>query len=54
MADLVQRTAELTDLKDIWNLVREVAAEVPFDLANEKAQQSILSELMCCLSLIHI
>jgi hypothetical protein len=48
MAQLVQRTAELTDLKDIWNLIREVAAEVPFDLANERAQQSILSELMCC------
>jgi hypothetical protein len=48
MAELVQRTAELTDLKNIWNLIREVAAEVPFDLANERAQQSILSELMCC------
>jgi hypothetical protein len=51
MAELVQRTAELTDLKGIWNLVREVAAEVPFDLADEKAQQSVLSELMrCCTS----
>jgi hypothetical protein len=48
MANLVQRTAELTDLKNIWNLIREVAAEVPFDLANERVQQSILSELMCC------
>jgi hypothetical protein len=48
MAELVQRTAELTDLKDIWNLIREVAAEVPFDLANERVQQSVLSELMCC------
>ena len=48
MAELVQRTAEITDLKDIWNLIREVAADVPFDLANERAQQSILSELMCC------
>lgn len=51
MAELVQRTAELTDLKDIWNLMREVAAEVPFDLADEKAQQSVLSELVrCCTS----
>jgi hypothetical protein len=51
MAQLVQRTAELTDLKNIWNLMREVAAEVPFDLADEKAQQSVLSELMrCCTS----
>jgi hypothetical protein len=51
MAQLVQRTAELTDLKNIWNLLREVAAEVPFDLADEKAQQSILSELVrCCTS----
>jgi hypothetical protein len=51
MAELVQRTAELTDLKNIWNLMREVAAEVPFDLADEKAQQSVLSELVrCCTS----
>jgi hypothetical protein len=51
MAELVQRTAELTDLKNIWNLLREVAAEVPFDLADEKAQQSVLSELVrCCTS----
>jgi hypothetical protein len=51
MAQLVQRTAELTDLKNIWNLIREVAAEVPFDLADEKAQQSVLSELVrCCTS----
>jgi hypothetical protein len=48
MAEFVKRTAELTDLKNIWNLIRDVAAEVPFDLANERAQQSILSELMCC------
>ena len=51
MANLVQRTAELTDLKNIWNLIREVAAEVPFDLADDKAQQSVLSELVrCCTS----
>jgi hypothetical protein len=48
MAEVVQRTAELTDLKDIWNLLREVAGDVPFDLANEKAQQNVLTELMCC------
>jgi hypothetical protein len=51
MAEFVKRTAELTDLKNIWNLIREVAAEVPFDLADEKAQQSVLSELVrCCTS----
>jgi hypothetical protein len=51
MANTVQRTAELTDIKDIWNLMREVAADVPFDLANEIAQQSVLSELLrCCTS----
>ncbi|MBO0750694.1 MAG: hypothetical protein J2P53_01175 [Bradyrhizobiaceae bacterium] len=51
MTELVQRTAELGDLKNIWNLMREVAAEVPFDLTDEKAQQSVLSELMrCCTS----
>jgi hypothetical protein len=51
MAELKQRTAELTDLKNVWNLIREVAAEVPFDLADDKAQQSVLSELVrCCTS----
>ena len=48
MTDLKQRTASLSDLKDIWGLMREVAPDIPFDLTNERAQESALSELMAC------
>jgi hypothetical protein len=48
MAEFVHRAASLADLKDIWGLIRQVAADVPFDLANEAEQQSILTELMAC------
>jgi hypothetical protein len=46
MAEITQRTASLGDLKDIWELMREVAADVPFDLESESAQESVLSEIM--------
>jgi len=48
MAELKQRTASLSDLKDIWVLIREAAPDIPFDLANERAQESVLSEVMAC------
>lgn len=48
MTDLKQRTASLSDLKDIWILMREAAPDIPFDLTNERAQESVLSELMAC------
>jgi hypothetical protein len=48
MAELTQRTASLGDLKDIWGLMRQVAADVPFDVASEAEQESLLSELMAC------
>jgi len=51
MAELIQRTASLSDFKDIWVLMREAASDIPFDVANERAQESVLSELMaCCIS----
>lgn len=48
MAELTQRAASLSDLKDIWGLMRQTAGDIPFDLASEAAQESILSEIMAC------
>lgn len=51
MGEVKQRAASLADLKDVWSLVRESAGDIPFDVDNEAAQESVLSELMrCCTS----
>jgi len=51
MTDVTQRSASLSDLKEIWGLVKTVAGDIPFDQASEAAQESVLSELMrCCTS----
>jgi ribosomal protein S18 acetylase RimI-like enzyme len=48
MAEISQRTASLSDLKDIWGLMKEVAIDIPFDLESEAAQEHILTEVMAC------
>jgi ribosomal protein S18 acetylase RimI-like enzyme len=48
MAELARRAASLGDLKNIWGLIRQVAADVPIDLASEAEQQGVLTELMAC------
>ncbi len=48
MADLKQRAAALSDLKDIWGLLKEAANEIPFDLGNEASQENVLTEIMAC------
>lgn len=48
MAELTQRAASLGDIKDIWDLMKEVTSDVPFDLANDAAQANILTEVMAC------
>jgi hypothetical protein len=48
MAELTQRAASLSDLKDIWGLMRQAAADIPFDLESEAAQENILTEIMAC------
>ena len=48
MADLKQRAATLGDLKDIWDLLRRTANEIPFDLESEPNQENMLTELMAC------
>lgn len=49
MSDLAQRSASLSDMKDIWVLMRESAAALPFDVENEAEQERVLTEVMeCC------
>ena len=48
MAELMQRAASLSDLKEIWGLMRQAAPEIPFDLESETAQESMLTEIMAC------
>jgi hypothetical protein len=51
MTEVKHRAASLSDLKDIWGLVKNVSGEIPFDAGSEAAQESVLSELMrCCTS----
>lgn len=48
MTEVTQRAASLSDLQDIWGLVRQVARDIPFDLESGAAQESLLSEIMSC------
>lgn len=48
MTELTKRAASLGDVPGIWGLMKQVAADIPFDLGNEAAQESMLSELMAC------
>jgi hypothetical protein len=49
VSDLAQRNASLNDMKEIWVLMRESAAELPFDVKNEAEQERVLTEVMeCC------
>lgn len=48
MVEVTQRAASLRDLKDIWSLMRRVAADIPFDRDSETAQENMLTELMAC------
>lgn len=48
MTQVTQRAATLADLKELWGLLKGAAADIPFDVDSELAQESILSELMAC------
>ena len=48
MGELTQRMATLSDMRSIWGLVRQVAPDIPADLANEAVQENILTEIMAC------
>ncbi|MFS8035726.1 hypothetical protein ACI7BZ_01980 [Xanthobacter sp. AM11] len=40
--------ASLDDVPSIWGLLRQVSADVPFKMEDEREQESLLSELMAC------
>jgi hypothetical protein len=46
MAEVTQRAATLTDMKNIWALVRQTAADFPVDLSTDAGQEYMLSEIM--------
>jgi len=48
VGELTQRMATLADMRAIWGLVRQVADNIPADLANEAVQENILTEIMAC------
>lgn len=48
MSDLTQRAASLSDLKDIWGLMKQTASDITFALENEAEQEKILTEVMAC------
>jgi hypothetical protein len=48
MAGVTQRAASLEDIKGVWDLMRQVATDIPFDLTSEVVQENILTEVMAC------
>lgn len=48
MGELTRRMASLEDVQGIWGLLRQIAADVPFQLDDEREQESLLSELVAC------
>lgn len=50
MSDLAHRNASLSDMKDIWGLMRQAAAEIPLPVESESDQERALTEIMECCS----
>jgi hypothetical protein len=48
MGALKRRTADLGDIKEIWELVKAAAEDMAFDAANPAAQEAMLSQIMVC------
>lgn len=48
MADLAHRTASLDDMRDLWALMRQTAADIPCSIESEGDQERALSEIMKC------
>ncbi|MGD9545316.1 MAG: hypothetical protein AB7F41_00145 [Methylocystis sp.] len=48
MADLAYRNASLDDMKELWTLMRQTAAEIPCSIESESDQERALTELMKC------
>ena len=48
MADLAHRNASLDDMKDLWALMRQTAADIPCSIESESDQERALTEIMKC------
>jgi hypothetical protein len=48
MSDLTQRAASLSDIKDIWGLMRQSAGDIPLAVESEAEQEKVLTEIMAC------
>jgi GNAT superfamily N-acetyltransferase len=49
VADLTHRSASLDDMRDLWILMRDVAADIPYSIESESDQERALTEIMeCC------
>ncbi len=48
MADLAHRNALLDDMRDLWALMRQTAADIPCSLESESDQERALTEIMKC------
>jgi hypothetical protein len=48
VADLKHRNASLADMKDLWALMRQTAAEIPCSIESESDQEHALTEIMKC------
>jgi hypothetical protein len=48
VADLAHRNASLDDMKDLWALMRQTAADIPCSIESESDQERALTEIMKC------
>lgn len=48
MADLTYRNVSLDDMKELWGLIRETAADIPCSIESETDQERALTEIMKC------
>jgi hypothetical protein len=48
MTELTHRAASLRDLKEIWELFRQTALDVPFNPGEQAGREKLLTEIMCC------
>lgn len=48
MADLAHRSASLDDMRGLWALMRQTAADIPCSIESEDEQERALTEIMKC------
>jgi hypothetical protein len=50
VSDLAHRTASLSDMKEIWSLLRQAAADIPLPVESDADQERALTEIMECVT----